>query len=243
MKNFFILVALFGFCLSTAQAQNDTVFLMNNQNVVNFTDGAAFDELADKAMIPVLKSLVADSMIIGWGFTDHAWGDEWNKGWWIVATSHETFLAAFGKYIARINEQHPGALAEMDKLVRRHKDDLYIIRDSNTGGPSGAIMLQQSIVPLTKLGDWNAFMRDKSAPVLEEMLAEGLITGYGNLNHRWGSEWNTGFYLSAANVGGTFDAWGTFTTRMGERHPGWFQEAASMIEMHKDNIYSVRVQG
>ena len=245
MKHILTFVALLCFTLTgSVNAQTEeTFFLMHNQNIVHFSDGAAVDSIADNAFIPVLKSLVADSTIIGWGFEDHAWGDEWNKNWWIVAATHEDFLVGWGEFLSRVNDQFPDALSEMDALVQRHRDDLYIIRDSNFSGPAGALMVQQSIVPRSKLADWNTFMKEKSGPVLEGLLSEGLISSYGNLNHRWGSEWNAAFYLSAADVNGVLAAWGTFVARMNEKHPGWFGEAVKMIEQHKDNIYTIRVQG
>ncbi|NND69945.1 MAG: hypothetical protein HKN43_00035 [Rhodothermales bacterium] len=244
MKKLGVLAALVSVSFLAAMGQNqNSVFLMHNQNVVEWTDTAEYDAMVDSIAIPVLKSLVRDSLILGWGFTDHAWGDEWNKNWWMITTSHSAFLTAWSEMISRTNADFPGSLAIFAKLNKRHKDDFYVVRDWNSSGqPSGALMVQQNVVKAGMMGDWNSFMKEKSAPILEELLQEGVLHAYGNLNHAWGSEWNGGFYLAAQNVDGVLAAWRAFTSRMTERHPGWFSEGVKVIDIHKDNIYSIRVQ-
>lgn len=244
MKNSFVLVGLLCVVFSTATAQNsDPVFLMYNQSVVSYADAAAFDALVDSTLVPVLKSLVEDSLIISWGFTDHGWGDEWNKNWWIIAPNHSAFLAGWTEMISRSSTQYPGAVNEFGKFIKRHKDNLYTINHFNATGPAGGLLVQQFIVSPEKLGAWNNFMKSKSVPIMEKMMQEGLIKSYGNLTHSWGDEWNTGFYMSAETIDKTLAGWREFVSRMNAQHTGWFDEVVQLVDIHKDNMYVIRVQG
>lgn len=101
-------------------------FLMFNQNMVPGTHVGTLNQLADSLMRPILDAMVDEGTIRNWGILTHNWGDEWN--WYMGARDHASFVTAWGAFVSRLSEAHPGAFAEMGQYIQAHKDNLYFIR-------------------------------------------------------------------------------------------------------------------
>ena len=80
-------------------------------------------------------------------------------------------------------------------------------------------------------------------PVLDELVRERRLMGWGVLGHAWGDEWNYVIYYTAADLQ-TFDAaWRELVARVERRDPGLFGRITPLCSEHRDNIYSVRRLG
>ncbi|HUF31053.1 MAG TPA: hypothetical protein VMM77_10435 [Gemmatimonadaceae bacterium] len=80
-------------------------------------------------------------------------------------------------------------------------------------------------------------------PVLDELINERRLLGWGVLGHAWGDEWNYVIYYTAENVAAFHSAFNEAVRRVGQRRPDVWDAFATLCTEHKDNIYSVRRLG
>ena len=102
------------------------------------------------------------------------------------------------------------------------------------------LMFNQSIVHGNDMATVNQLTDSLSRPILDAMVDEGLIYNWGILTHNWGDEWNWNWYMFTRDHASFVAAWDEFVRRLGEAHPGAFQEFAKYSRAHKDNTYIVR---
>ena len=76
-------------------------------------------------------------------------------------------------------------------------------------------------------------------PVLDELVREGRLLGWGVLTHAWGDEWNFVIYYTAANTAAFHTAWSELIRRVQQRRPTFMADLGARCTEHKDNIYSV----
>lgn len=89
------------------------------------------------------------------------------------------------------------------------------------------------------VGELNDFMRANLAPILNEMVAEGRLLGWGVLGHAWGDEWNHVIYYSARDLTTFEAAFGEAFSRLTRAHPNAIQLLEDNCSGHRDNIYRV----
>ncbi len=103
----------------------------------------------------------------------------------------------------------------------------------------GTVVFSQNKCPYENFPELNAVTDTVFAPVLDELVAEGKLLGWGVLTHAWGDEWNWNVYYSVESHRAFLDFWSEYSGRLNERHPGWWQRVWDLCTEHKDNIYSV----
>ena len=99
------------------------------------------------------------------------------------------------------------------------------------------LVFSQNRVAMSDMAMVNKIVDSLTAPIWNELMEEGMILGWGQLNHEWGDDWNCNFYYTATSKESFFAAWDEFVKRMGERHPGAWAEVTPSFMAHKDNIY------
>jgi hypothetical protein len=86
----------------------------------------------------------------------------------------------------------------------------------------------------------NAATDSVFGPILDELVSEGMLINWGVLTHAWGDDWNWNVYYGAESHRAFLDFWSEYTSRLNERHPGWWQQVWEFCTDHKDNIYTHR---
>ena len=123
------LLAAVVFLSGRSSAQNtEQPLLIVSFNMVPMSETAKVNKMVDSVFAPILKELVDEKFIFGWGQFNHAWGDEWNLNIWYVVKDMSTFDKFWDEYVARVNKRHPGAFAATTKYFNAHKDNIYTIR-------------------------------------------------------------------------------------------------------------------
>jgi len=102
------------------------------------------------------------------------------------------------------------------------------------------LVFSQNMVKMSDMGKVNKMLDSLFAPILDGLVDEGKLSGWGQLTHAWGDEWNSNLWYSAKDMA-TFNAfWTEYVKRVSDKHPEAFGEVVSYFQAHKDNIYSIR---
>jgi len=102
------------------------------------------------------------------------------------------------------------------------------------------LVFSQNMVKMSDMGKVNKMLDSLFAPILDGLVDEGKLSGWGQLTHAWGDEWNSNLWYSAKDMA-TFNAfWTEYVKRVSDKHPEAFGEVVSYFQALKDNIYSIR---
>jgi hypothetical protein len=92
------------------------------------------------------------------------------------------------------------------------------------------------------LGDLREMFQTEVTPIAESMVSEGLIFGWGALQHAWGDEWNWVDYFVTESLSAFLDVWPELVSRGSEIDPAMWENFQASCHEHKDNIYSIVAQ-
>ena len=104
------------------------------------------------------------------------------------------------------------------------------------------LVLSQNMVKMSKVGKVNKMIDSISAPILNKLCDEGMLSGWGQFNHAWGDEWNVNFWYVTKNQESFGKFWTEFVKRVKDQHPGSFSSIVKHFQAHKDNMYVIRNQ-
>lgn len=114
-----------------AAQERQTGFMVHQWQICR--DLTEYNRINDQ-ITPILEELRSEGMIRAWYDIRHAWGDEWNVGLVTTFDSHQAWLNFWNEFLRRVNERIPGLFARFSEVCTLHKDNLYNVRDSRTGG-------------------------------------------------------------------------------------------------------------
>lgn len=97
-------------------------------------------------------------------------------------------------------------------------------------------------VKLSDIQTVNKMINRKFAPILNALVDEKMIGGWGLFNHAWGDEWNVNMWYVAKSMEAFNTFWKEYVKRLYEKEPDAWVKLRDYIQEHKDNIYSVQNQ-
>ena len=97
-------------------------------------------------------------------------------------------------------------------------------------------------VKLSDIASANKLINEKFAPILNSLVDDGMLYGWGLFNHAWGDEWNVNVWYTVKNMDAFSKFWDEYIKRVREKQPDAWNELRGYIQEHKDNIYSIRNQ-
>jgi hypothetical protein len=104
----------------------------------------------------------------------------------------------------------------------------------------GFFVFSQNKVSDQNVAKMNVVMDSMAAPILNELVKEGKLLGWGQLMHAWGDEWNYNWYFVTENHRAFLTFWGEYIKRLNTQFPGWGEKISGLLTEHKDNMYSIR---
>lgn len=102
------------------------------------------------------------------------------------------------------------------------------------------LVFSQNKVKMADMGKVNKMVDSVFAPILNSFVDEGKLSGWGQLNHAWGDEWNFNLWYSAKDTETFHKFWEEYIKKVSEKHPEAFGSTVEYFQEHKDNIYSIR---
>jgi len=104
------------------------------------------------------------------------------------------------------------------------------------------LIVSFNMVPLADVGKVNKMADSVFAPILKELVDEGMIYSFGNFSHSWGDEWNVNYWYTAKDMASFDKFWDEYVGRVGKRNPDAWAATVKYFQAHKDNIYTIRNQ-
>lgn len=195
--------------------------------------------------LPILQALVDDGSIASAGNARHQWGDEFNLMTWISGKDMASALAGWEAATSQYREMYPDDTM-FGEVCPTHRDYFYTRRAWSARENPPAIdpenpptlALSYYNCDWSKIGDLVTNYREKSMPIAQALVAEGMMGSEGLYTHDWGDEWNVVITRTAADIGALDSVLDTFGERYAAEHG---EDAPNMVEeycsAHKDNIY------
>jgi hypothetical protein len=97
-------------------------------------------------------------------------------------------------------------------------------------------------VKLSDIAAANKVINEKIAPILNGLVDEKMIFGWGLFNHTWGDEWNVNVWYVVKDMNAFNSFWKEYTSRINKQQPDAWAELRGYIQEHKDNIYTIMNQ-
>ena len=113
---------------------------------------------------------------------------------------------------------------------------------SAQSGEQPLLVVSFQKIKMADVGTVNKMINEKFAPILNSLVDEKLLLGWGLFNHTWGDEWNVNIWYTVKDMA-TFDKfWEEYMNRLSEKQPDAWKEMRGFIQEHKDNIYTIMNQ-
>jgi quinol monooxygenase YgiN len=94
-------------------------------------------------------------------------------------------------------------------------------------------------VSYSDLEEWIGLWNEVTAPILQELVDEGMLVGYGAQTHNTGGNFNFRQAMQGAAFT-NFDAvWGALFERIEERNPAALERIMGMMQLHDDEIWNI----
>ena len=107
-------------------------------------------------------------------------------------------------------------------------------------GQAPGVVVSEQICSFGGMGDLNDMVREYWTPVLNAAVADGRLTGWGVLNHTWGSEWNWVMYYTGPDAGTLTQTVGSLLGEIFASMPGNpMDDFDAKCSAHRDNAYVV----
>ena len=130
LTNIFAALIIFIFVVGNISAQSEEhPLLVVSFQKVKMSDIGAANKIINEKMAPVIKTMVDDGLLFGWGLFNHAWGDEWNVNVWYVIKDMDSFSSFWTEFRKRMNEKQPDAWKELTGMILEHKDNIYSVQN------------------------------------------------------------------------------------------------------------------
>jgi hypothetical protein len=97
-------------------------------------------------------------------------------------------------------------------------------------------------IKMADVGTVNKMINEKFAPILNSLVDDKMLLGWGLFNHTWGDEWNVNVWYTVKDMASFDKFWEEYMNRLSEKQPDAWKEMRGYIMEHKDNIYTIMNQ-
>ena len=97
-------------------------------------------------------------------------------------------------------------------------------------------------IKMADIATVNKMINDKFAPILNRLVDDKMLLGWGLFNHTWGDEWNVNIWYTVKDMAAFDKFWDEYMKQIREKQPDAWKELRGYIMEHKDNIYTIMNQ-
>jgi hypothetical protein len=111
------------------------------------------------------------------------------------------------------------------------------ISAQNQANPTLVVSFQK--VKMSDIAASNKLFNEKFAPLLNGLVDEKKLLGWGLFDHAWGDEWNVNVWYVVKDMNDFNSFWDEYIDRINKQQPDAWAELRGYIQEHKDNIYTI----
>lgn len=105
--------------------------------------------------------------------------------------------------------------------------------------PTGSVYVAYHQMSYGDLLEWMDLYNQHSVPILDALVEEGLLTGYGTWMHSTGGEYNIRQAFRGGPEAEYGPFWSAYLSRLEARDPDAFERGGRMITAHRDEIWNI----
>lgn len=209
---------------------------------VNFADMERWNQGFATHVAPVLQAMQEEGAIQGFSTWEHdTGGGDYN--WRLAIRFYEgtNVTQTVEEFVARLNEQSGAELAELQRMIQKHEDQIWEINDiwfqeGDEQPEQARFYVADFQLNPADFEAWNAFYGEVWKPALISASEAGNLRGFVTLEHAHGGPYNWQIILFAPNWDALDNVWDTAFEAFGE-HEMRFSEVVGMIQGHDDAIW------
>lgn len=190
---------LLAFASVSCMAQGDDPalsFVYSTYHVCDLATQEDMDAIIEQYDKPVLDKAVEDGRMSGWGYYAHMTGGNWRRLQYHTADTLEAVLENQQAVFGEIYQDNPAAGQARSAACARHDDYIWGVlsqsADFTDGGdadPPASSLSVYYICDYTREEDGDVIFNDTFAPVLNQLVEDGKLAGWGWLGHRVGGKY------------------------------------------------------
>jgi len=232
-------------CLSTmalmsgaaaAQDQQPPRYVYEAYNRVS--DLGAWNGFYREYAVPILRQLQSEGVIQGWSASQHHTGGDYNSRWAIRTYDWAGINRFWSEFFSRVASTVPAE--RMDAwlaLSQAHRDEIWEFGTINTSQRPTNFMYQAAFqIGFADLDEWNEAFDSTTRPVLDELMAEGLLGGYVVFNHNTGGARNWKLLYLFEEWDKMDDFFQQMFSRITARNPA-APQVSHLVRSHADDLW------
>lgn len=192
-------------------------------------------------LVPVLEELRDEGLIEGWSQWQHHTGGQGYNIRFTVRTYDWAAIDTFwSEFFSRLQTASPEVdWSESSRSVAEHKDEIWEVeRQVFVDDPEVTHLYAATYrVNFSDMGEWDELWTDVLAPILDEAMSEGILTGWVKLGHHTGGPLNSKVLYFFADWENIDDTFAKVRGKMAEEYPEQIARIAELIRAHDDVIW------
>jgi hypothetical protein len=101
------------------------------------------------------------------------------------------------------------------------------------------LVVSMQKIKISDLDAANNLINEKFAPILNRLVDEGKLNGWGLFNHAWGDEWNANMWYVTKDMNMFSSFWDEYMNRVSDQQSAARAELREYIQEHKNNMYII----
>lgn len=198
------------------------------------------DEVIETYDKPVLDKAVEDGRMTAWGYYSHMTGGPWRKLQFHIAPTMEAVLDNQQNVFGEIYGDNPAAGRARVEACAGHDDYIWALLDGSgivpDGDPPAASLSVYYVCDFVREQEADEIVSETFAPVLNRLVEEDKLTGWGWLAHRVGGKYRRLATMTGASHAAVLAARGELLQATGGPTGGGFGEICGS---HTDYLWDV----
>ena len=159
---------------------------------ISYADLEEWNALYHEHAVPILRELVDEGVIQGWGAWQHSTGGEYNWRFAVRASQWSQLGEFWEAYLGRLAERAPEAFARTGAMIQAHYDEIWDVTQVNVPEGLNAQYLYDSRfqISFAEMAQWNSIWTDVVVPILNQAMEDGLLGGWVIKGHNTGGRYN-----------------------------------------------------
>lgn len=236
---------LVGFLSMGCMAQDEDpaqAYVYATYHVCDLATQDQLDEVIEQYDKPVLDKAVEDEQMNAWGYYSHMTGGQWRKLQFHIAPTMEAVLENQQTIFGEIYGDNPAAGQARSAACAGHDDYIWaLLNGSNIGGdgdgatPAASLSVYY-VCDFTREEEADKIFAENMAPVLNQMIEDDKLAGWGWLAHRVGGKYRRLQTMTGASHAAVLAARLDLLQATGGQSGGGFGEICGS---HTDYLWNV----